>query len=87
MWLSRRAIQGALGQRLVHLPANDAHEPGVDFPTAIHLERTILGGDMVEQEDEVQDHGGCEFEDRQHPDDQREEHTTQDHGPLVVVLG
>jgi hypothetical protein len=42
---------------------------------------------MVEQEDEVEDHGKCQFEDRQHPDYECEEHTTQDHRSLVVVIG
>lgn len=74
------------GQGFVDLLMDDAHESGIDLSATIGRQGTVSCRDMVKQENEVNSNGNQELNNRQHPDDQSEEHAAKNHGSQIVVL-
>ena len=74
------------GQGFVDLLMDNAHESGINLSTTIGRQGTVSRRDMVKQENKVESDGNQELNNRQHPDDQSEEHAAKNHGSQIVVL-
>lgn len=98
-WQSRvhACIQAQLGlvsllqshplvQRPGDLLPDDILQSSVDLPAAVPLNRTVMRGDVVEQEEEVQRNSDNQLQHLNNPDNQREKHAKEHEGPKVVIV-
>lgn len=72
---------------LVDLDADDLVETAVNLALAVAGQSTVAVGDVVPEEEEVEEHGEQQAQGGKDPDDEREDHAGQDNGLFLVLVG
>lgn len=72
---------------LVDLDANDLVESAINLALAVAGETAVAVGDVVPEEEKVEEHGEEQAQGSEDPDDEREDHAGQDDSLFLVPVG